>query len=91
MWGNIELISCPLFSELLEVKLRLEAAELFALELGDGLALGEAVGHGFAGHLAELGFVIEGLQMGRSPRHVQMNHPLRFGGKMKRVDDPFGG
>jgi hypothetical protein len=51
------------FAELLKRMLRAETGQALALELRDLLPGGEGVRHGLAGHLGELGFVVEGFQV----------------------------
>ena len=50
--------------------------ESLTLQLGDGLPLGEGLGHGLAVHLVELGLVVKGLEVRGSARHAEKNHPL---------------
>ena len=63
------------------------AGQFFALQLGNGLTLGERLGHRLAVHLCEFGFGIESLQVRRAPRHHQKDDAFRLGGNMGRLDD----
>ena len=67
------------FAEAFEAVLGAETVEGFALELGDLLALGEGFGHAFAGHFGELGFVVEGFEMGGAAGLVEEDDALGFG------------
>ena len=58
--------------------------ECLALELRDGLARRDALGHRLAVHFIELRLVIEGLQMRRSARHAEKDDPLCLGGKVRQ-------
>ena len=60
------------------------AVERLALKLGELLALGEGLGHRLAVQLAELGFEVEGLQMGRSARHAEEDDALDLGRQVRR-------
>ena len=60
----------------LERMLRTENPELLALQLRDLLVLGERLRHGLAIATGKLGLVVEELQVGRSTRHAQEDHPL---------------
>jgi len=62
-----------------EVMLGPHAGERLALELGELLALGERVRHRLAVQFAELGFEIEGLQMGRAARHAEEDDAFDLG------------
>ena len=62
--------------ELGEVALHLE---FLALQLGNGLTLGEGFGHRFSVQLVELGFVVEGFQVGGPARHAEKDHPFGLG------------
>ena len=66
-----------------ELGLMTEDFELFALELGDGLALGEGFWHRLAVEAVELGFVVEGFQMRGASRHAEKNNPLCLGGEVR--------
>ncbi len=79
------------FAEFLEGMLGAEAGEALALQLGDLLAGGKGIGHGLAGHFGELGFVVEGFEVGGAARLIEEDDALGFGGMMERVDDAGGG
>ena len=64
-----------------------EADELLALELGDGHALGERLGHGLAMHPGQVGLRVQGLQVRRAAGHVEIDDPLGLGGQVERMDD----
>ena len=68
-----ELTALPVLPELGEVTLHLE---LLALELRDGLALGEGLRHGLAVQFIELRLVVEGLEVGGSAGHAKEDHAL---------------
>ena len=61
--------------------LRTEALERvsLALQLGDGLPLGNGLGHGFAIHFLELWLEIKGFEMGGASRHAEEDNSLGFG------------
>ena len=67
-----------------ELGLVTEDLELLALQLGDGLPLGEGLRHCFAVEAVELGFVVEGFQMRGTSRHAQEDDPLRLGREVRR-------
>ena len=90
MCGNNEHISWPGFAELLERMLRAEAGQALALELRDLLPGGEGVRHGLAGHLGELGFVVEGFQMRGAAGLIEEDDALSLGRMMQGVDHARG-
>ena len=65
--------------------LRAEANQLLPLQLGDLLALGQALRHRLAVHLRQLRLVVERLQMRRPARHGQPDDALCFWRKMRRI------
>lgn len=67
------------FTEFLEAPLRAEAFELLALELGELLALGEGVRHVLAVELGQLGFVVEGFEVGWAAGHGEPDDAFGFG------------
>src|SRR6185369_7785116 len=71
---------------MLKIKLRPETFQLFALQLGDLLSLGQRFRHGFSGHLSKGRLVVERLEMGWATRLVQIDDPLGFSGVVKRID-----
>ena len=73
------LAGLAVFFELGEVALHLEG---FPLKLGDGLALGEGLGHGLAIQFVEFRFVVEGFEVRRPARHTEENDPFGLGGVM---------
>src|SRR5581483_3807225 len=73
------------FAELLELVLRAEAFQLFALQLCDLLALGERFGHALAVHLRQLRLVVERLQVRGAAGLVEKDDALRLGGEVQRI------
>jgi hypothetical protein len=65
-----------------------EALELLVLELGDGLALGERLGHGLAVHLRELRLVVEQLEVRGAACLVDVDDALRLRREVQRLHDP---
>ena len=78
-------------AKLLEIMLRPEAGQIvsLALQLGNRLTLGDALGHRFAVHLAQLRLVIERLQMTRAAGHAQVDHPLHLRFVMRLGEDAW--
>ena len=70
------LAGLTVFFELGEVALHFER---FALQLGDGLSLGEGLGHGLVVEFVELRFVVEGLEVGRAAGHAEEDDAFCFG------------
>ena len=62
-----------------------EAFQRLALQLRDLLALGERFRHRLAVSLFELGLGVEGFQVRRPARHVEVNDPLGLGGMVERL------
>ena len=89
--GNSSQISAPLLPNCLNFVLRSEADELAALELGDLLALGQALRHRLAVHLRQLRLVVERFQVRRAAGHRQPDDALRPGRMVERVDDAVRG
>jgi hypothetical protein len=56
-----------------------EAFQLFALQLGDRLALSNGFRHGFTIHFLELGLVVKSLQVGRTSSHTEKMTRFAFG------------
>ncbi len=52
---------------------------------GEGAALEEGIRTVLAGAFHQLRFVVEKIQVRRRPGHVQVDHPLRLGGVMRRT------
>ena len=68
--------STSVLFELGEVALHLE---FLALQLGNGLTLGEGFRHRFSVQLVELGFVVEGFQVGGPARHAEKDRTFGLG------------
>ena len=70
--------------------LRSETGQALALELRDLLAVGEGVRHGLAGHLGELGLVVECFQVRRAAGLIEEDDALSLGRMMQRIDHAGG-
>ena len=68
----------PVFAELFELMLGPEADQFLTLQLGNLLAFGERLRHGFAIEFRQLGLVVKRLQMRRATCLVEEDDPLRF-------------
>ena len=79
----------PGLTILLELGGVAEDFELLSLKLGDGLALGEGLGHGFAIELIELGFVVEGLEMRRTAGHAEKDDAFCLGRMVREAGETF--
>ena len=78
-------------AEALEGGLGRPTNELLALELGELLAGGEALGHGLAIHAREAGLVIKGFELAWSPRHGKPDDAADFGWMMRWMNECLGG
>src|SRR6185369_515440 len=71
----------------LELVLRAKADQRLALQLRDLLSLGHRRGHRLAVHRGELGFVVEGLEVGRSAGLIEEDYALGFRRVVQRIYD----
>ncbi len=77
--GNSSQISTPSGPIFLNFNCGPKQTRLLALELRQLLALGHALRHGLAVHLGQLGFPVEGFQVGRTAGHGEPDDALRLG------------
>ena len=63
--------------------------EFLALQLSNGLSLGEGFGHGLPMELIQLGLVIKSFEVGRPSSHAQKNDPFRL--RFRKEETWLGG
>ena len=68
------------FSVPVELEVGSAAGQFLALQLSDGLALGETVGHGLSIPLGKHGLVVEALEVRGPACHIEEDDALGLGG-----------
>ena len=76
----------PRLAPFFEGVLGRETIQFLALELGNLLSRRHRLGHRLPVHLLKLGFMVKGVEVTHSPRHIQPDHTLRLGREMRRRD-----
>ncbi len=66
-----------------------QTLEFFPLQLGNGLARRDGLGHDLSVKLGQLRLVVKRLEVGWPPRHVEIDDPFGLGNLMSRRHKPI--